>query len=78
MIEKDRVDVGPHPAVRAMLGLLVGLAAGAVVALLVPRDRDEADAATPGGGPSGSSGSSGPAGNRGATGTAATSDPEQR
>lgn len=45
-------DDGPHPAVRAVLGLVVGLVAGALIALLVPRDRDEAHgdapAATPG------------------------------
>lgn len=33
-------DVGPHPVVRAVVGLVVGLAAGAVVALLVPRERE--------------------------------------
>lgn len=32
-------DVGPHPVVRAAVGLVVGLAAGAIVALLVPRER---------------------------------------
>lgn len=34
------VDRGPHPVVRAAFGLLVGLTAGAVVAVLTPRDRD--------------------------------------
>lgn len=30
-------DSGPHPVVRAVVGLLVGLAAGAVAAALTPR-----------------------------------------
>lgn len=34
-------DIGPHPLLRAVLGLAVGLAAGALIALLVPRDRDD-------------------------------------
>lgn len=30
-------DAGPHPVVRAGVGLLLGAAAGAVAALLIPR-----------------------------------------
>ncbi|MBW3603332.1 MAG: YtxH domain-containing protein [Actinobacteria bacterium] len=33
----DVVDVGPTPAMRAVIGLGVGLAIGAVLALLMPR-----------------------------------------
>ncbi|HSK90323.1 MAG TPA: YtxH domain-containing protein [Euzebyales bacterium] len=33
----DVVDVGPTPVMRALIGLTVGLAVGAVIALLIPR-----------------------------------------
>lgn len=33
----DVVDVGPTPVMRAVIGLAVGLAAGALLALLLPR-----------------------------------------
>jgi hypothetical protein len=33
----DVVDVGPTPVMRAVIGLGVGLAAGALLALLLPR-----------------------------------------
>lgn len=35
----DVVDVGPTPVVRALIGLGVGLAVGALLALLLPRGR---------------------------------------
>lgn len=35
----DVVDVGPTPVVRALIGLGVGIAVGAVLALLLPRGR---------------------------------------
>jgi hypothetical protein len=42
-------DSGPNPMVRAAVGLLVGLAAGAVAAALTPRpDRARRSPATPG------------------------------
>lgn len=36
----DVVDVGPTPVMRAVIGLCVGLAIGAVLALLLPRRRE--------------------------------------
>jgi hypothetical protein len=33
----DVIDVGPTPVVRALIGLAVGLAVGALLALLIPR-----------------------------------------
>lgn len=33
----DVVDVGPTPLMRALIGLAVGLAIGALLALLIPR-----------------------------------------
>jgi hypothetical protein len=33
----DVVDVGPTPLMRALIGLAVGLAVGALLALLIPR-----------------------------------------
>ena len=39
------VDPGPRPVTRAVSGVLLGLACGAVVALLTPRDADSADPA---------------------------------
>jgi hypothetical protein len=33
----DVVDVGPTPVMRGIIGLAVGLAAGALLALLLPR-----------------------------------------
>jgi hypothetical protein len=37
-IQADRAEVrGPHPIVRAVLGLLLGVVAGGVAALLTPR-----------------------------------------
>lgn len=35
----DVVDVGPTPVMRAVIGLGVGLAIGALLALLMPRGR---------------------------------------
>jgi hypothetical protein len=34
-------DTGPHPVVRAVTGLLLGLGVGFVSALLLPRRRDQ-------------------------------------
>ncbi|MPZ73799.1 MAG: hypothetical protein GEU74_11300 [Nitriliruptorales bacterium] len=42
-------DSGPHPVVRAVVGLLVGLAAGAVAAALTPRPERATRTATGGG-----------------------------
>jgi hypothetical protein len=37
-IRADRAEVrGPHPVVRAILGLLLGLAAGGVAIMLIPK-----------------------------------------
>jgi hypothetical protein len=33
----DVIDVGPTPVMRALIGLAVGLAVGALLALLIPR-----------------------------------------
>jgi hypothetical protein len=33
----DVIDVGPTPVMRALIGLTVGLAVGALLALLIPR-----------------------------------------
>ena len=39
-VAADRAEVaGPHPVMRAVVGLLLGLAAGALAALLTPRHR---------------------------------------
>lgn len=35
----DVVDVGPTPVMRALIGLAVGIAVGALLALLLPRGR---------------------------------------
>jgi hypothetical protein len=40
-------DPGPHPAVRALVGLLLGATLGAIVALLLPRERDAAASGEP-------------------------------
>ena len=34
-------DTGPHPAVRAVTGLLLGLGVGLISALLLPRHRNQ-------------------------------------
>lgn len=37
-VRADRAEVtGPHPVMRAVVGLLLGLAAGALAALVTPR-----------------------------------------
>jgi hypothetical protein len=45
-IRADRAEVrGPHPIVRAVLGLLLGVVAGGVAALLTPRGQRPTSAA---------------------------------